>query len=84
MVVKKAKAKATGNISVVVCKLMEDLKTIKVKKGATVQEVLKVGGIKLNGEEVKDLRVNGEVAKMTDKVKANDIITAVPQVDGGI
>jgi len=75
--------KAVGMISVVVCKLMDNLKTIKVKKGATVQEVLKVGGVKLNGEEVKDLRVNGNVAKLADKVKAGDIITAVPQVDGG-
>jgi putative ubiquitin-RnfH superfamily antitoxin RatB of RatAB toxin-antitoxin module len=86
MAIKKASTakKAVGTISVVVCKLMENLKTIKVAKGATVQDVLRVGGIKLNGEEVKDLRVNGNAVKMTDKVKAGDIITAVPQVDGGL
>jgi len=80
---KKVVKKVAASIAVMVGKLVEGAKTIKVKKGATIKECLEAAGFKLNGEDVKNLTVNGEPAKLTDKVTAGDIILAVPQVDGG-
>ena len=83
MAVKKAKAKTAAKISVTVCELMKDLKVMKVSKGATVEDVLIAAGLKKEGMKLEHLRVNGEVAKLSDKVKADDVITLVPQVEGG-
>ena len=77
------KAKATAKISVTVCELMKDLKTIKVLKGATIEDVLKEAGLRKEGTKLEHLRVNGEVAKLSDKVSAGDVVTLVPQVEGG-
>jgi len=76
-------AKAKGEMSVMVCELMRDLKTVKVKQGATVQDVLTEAGIKPDGVEMSNLRVNGEEAKLDTKVSADDVITLVPHVAGG-
>jgi len=72
---------AKGKVSVMVCELMRDLKTVEVATGGTVKDALELAGIKPDGEE--NLRVNGEEAKLTDKVSADDVITLVPHVAGG-
>ena len=76
------KTKATDKIRVTVCELMKDLKTVTVATGATVKDVLEAAGINVEGK-LEHLRVNGDVAKLADKVSKEDVITLVPQVDGG-
>ena len=73
---------ATKLVSVVVCELMKDLKRLRVKAGSTIQEVLVKAGIYVEGK-MERLRVNGEIKTLGAKVKKDDIITLVPQVDGG-
>jgi molybdopterin converting factor small subunit len=74
-------AKGKGGMSVMVCELMRDLKIVTVKDGATVKDALELAEVKIDGEE--NLRVNGEEAKLVDKLSADDVITLVPHVAGG-
>ena len=72
---------AKGEMTVMVCELMRDLKSVVVKPGASVKDALELAGVKVDGEE--NLRVNGEEAKLVDKISADDVITLVPHVSGG-
>ena len=72
----------TGKITVTVCELMKDLKTVTVGADATVKDALEAAGISVEGK-MEHLRVNGNVAKLGSKVSKEDVIMLVPQVDGG-
>lgn len=70
-------------IDILVCELRTGAKRIKVEEDSTVEEVLHQAGLTVTDKAIKDLRINGDPAKLSDTVEADDIVSLVPQVDGG-
>ena len=64
-----------------ICEMTKDIKPVKVKEGDTLEKVLKAA--EYDPTKVEHLRLNGGPAELTAKVSSEDIITMVPQVDGG-
>ena len=69
------------NIIVKVAPLGERVIEVAVASGATVQQVLDIADVKLNG---RDITVNDAAASLTTAVTANDtIIALITKMKGG-
>lgn len=77
----KRKARTPKNINVQVAVIGESLKVYEVPAKSTVSDVLSKANISHNG---RDVRVDAAPAKLTDRIKANQIITVVGRIQGGV
>ena len=67
-------------ITVRLGKLTEQMVSIKLSKPISLEELLKKKELEYNAT----IRVNGKVVSKSYKLKANDIITIIPTVEGGV
>jgi hypothetical protein len=74
-----------GQITVILAKMSEDSQEIRVARGSTLKKVLESAGYSADQFEdlLEGLRVNGQEASLTTKLKAGDFITLSPRVQGG-
>lgn len=75
------KVVATGTESVMFGRFGEQPKTIKVKKGATVKDMLSLAGVTIGTKE--KVWVNGTRATFETKVKSGDIVAVVSPKEAG-
>ena len=75
----RAKSKKRKIIIVKIAELAKQLEIKKIPLGTTLAELLKDHGVSYS----KAVRVNGESATETAKLKNGDIITIVGEVSGG-
>lgn len=66
-------------ITVKLAQLASPLKSVRVPDACSLQDFLKKVGIGYS----RSIRVNGNSVTQNQKLKANDIITAIGQVNGG-
>ena len=67
--------------SVKIGRFNEATKTVRIKKGDTITDIL--GKAKINLSSSEKCWIDGEVAKITDKVKNNQIIQVVGKKSNG-
>jgi hypothetical protein len=72
-------AKTKKKITVMLGELTKALKAQKVDAGTTLSEFLSAQGFKYSAQ----VRVNGEAEKAGYKLKADDIVTVIGEVNGG-
>ncbi len=72
---KKVAKKSTGTLAVLVSRFGHDPVPVAVPKGATVGDVLKKVALTLNERE--QAYVNGDYARMEDKVSDQDVVAIV-------
>ena len=75
----RAKSKKRKIIIVKIAELAKQLEIKKIPLGTTLAELLEDHGVSYS----KAVRVNGEAANQTAKLKNGDIITIVGEVSGG-
>lgn len=80
-----SRARVDNRITVTVATLSQDVKTIRLRQGATVEEALLKAGYRKESlkEVISGLRVNNRRVNLNTELPAGAFMTVAPNVEGG-